>query len=64
MTDEKQGEQLDLGVFTRSPSRMLGASEIIALVLSGLWLVACLVYFVVLGGGSPDARMRCASSWC
>jgi len=55
MTDEKQGEQLDLGVFTRSPSRMLGASEIIALVLSGLWLVACLVYFVVLGGGSPDA---------
>jgi type II secretory pathway pseudopilin PulG len=54
MAQHKQDGQVDLGVFNRA-SRSLGASEVIALALSGLWLVACIVFFVVLGGSSPGA---------
>ena len=55
MAKERQGERGDLGLFERAGRRGLGASEIVALALSALWLVACLVFFLVLGGSSPDA---------
>lgn len=51
MAQEKSQEQVDLGVFAKAPSRGLGAGEIVALGLSVLWLLACGVFFVVLGGG-------------
>ncbi len=55
MADHDKGERIDLGVFDRGAGRRLGASEIIALVLSVLWLLACVVFFVVLGGSGPEA---------
>lgn len=55
MASERQGERIDLGVFEHGMRRGLGASEIVALVLSAIWLVACLVFFLVLGGSAPDA---------
>jgi type II secretory pathway pseudopilin PulG len=54
MAGEQQDGQVDLGVFHR-PRRGLGVSEIVALVLSVLWILACVVFFVVLGGASPGA---------
>jgi type II secretory pathway pseudopilin PulG len=54
MAREKQGGQVDLGVFSRASGRRFGVSEVIALALSVLWIVACLVFFLVLGGASPD----------
>ncbi|SMH40902.1 hypothetical protein [Maritimibacter sp. HL-12] len=55
MAKQWQGERGDLGVFERAGRRSLGASEIIALALSVMWLLACIVFFVVLGGSAPDA---------
>ncbi|HHS93747.1 MAG TPA: hypothetical protein ENK63_00165 [Rhodobacterales bacterium] len=53
MAQQKSQEQVDLGVFAKAPSRGLGAGEIVALGLSALWLLACGIFFVVLGGGGP-----------
>lgn len=55
MARDNQNGQVDLGVFGRAGRRSLGVSEVTALVLSVLWLFACGVFFLVLGGGSPDA---------
>lgn len=54
MAQDRNDRFVDLGVFGRS-GRGLGGSEVIALVLSALWLIGCLVFFVVLGGSGPDA---------
>lgn len=55
MAQDKRQEQADFGVFGHGARRRLGASEVIALALSVLWLVGCIVFFVVLGGASPNA---------
>ncbi|GKY86941.1 hypothetical protein [Sinisalibacter aestuarii] len=55
MARDKQDRQAELGVFGRATGRHLGASEVIALSLSVIWVLACIVFFVVLGGASPDA---------
>lgn len=53
MTGEKR--PLDLGIFGRASGRGLGGSETIAIVLSVIWLIASLIFFIVLGGASGDA---------
>jgi type II secretory pathway pseudopilin PulG len=55
MPDRKNDSEMELGVFGRPAGRSLGAAETIALVLSGLWLGACIVFFLVLGGTDPEA---------
>ncbi len=40
----------DLGIFGRRNGRPLGGSETFAIVLSVIWLLACLIFFVLLGG--------------
>jgi len=55
MADDNRETPIDLGIFGAKASRGLGASEAIALALSGFWLAACLVFFLVLGGAEPGA---------
>ncbi|WP_300513289.1 hypothetical protein [Aliiroseovarius sp.] len=52
MSDERQDTPIELGVYgQQGPRRVLGTSEMIALILSVVWLVGCTVFFLVLGGG-------------
>ncbi len=52
MTEPKREKPVDLGVFTqKTASGGIGASEIIALVLSLIWLAGCVVFFLFLGNG-------------
>ncbi len=53
MADEKRS--IDLGVFQHISGRPLGSSELLAIVLSAIWLIACIVFFLVLGGADADA---------
>lgn len=55
MAQDKRQERVDLGLLGQGARRRLGASEVIALVLSALWLVASIAFFLVMGGASPDA---------
>lgn len=54
MAQNKNERSVDLGIFGRN-GRALGGSEVVALALSALWLIACLVFFLVLGGAGPEA---------
>jgi len=54
MAQNKDDRLFDFSVFSRA-SRRLGISEMIALGLSGLWLLGSLIFFVVLGGASASA---------
>ncbi|HGG05002.1 MAG TPA: hypothetical protein ENK28_06045 [Aliiroseovarius sp.] len=51
MTEEQQDKPVNLGIFDGTSTRRISASEIIALVLSVVWLVGCAVFFLVIGGG-------------
>ncbi|WP_375689003.1 hypothetical protein [Pseudooceanicola sp. LIPI14-2-Ac024] len=54
MTENSQSRPTPLGIYDRpAPSRMT-STEVIALTLSGLWLVGSVLFFVVLGGGDPE----------
>lgn len=55
MAQDKRQGLVELSMFGRGAGRGLGAGEVIALILSALWLIACIVFFVVLGGSSPGA---------
>ncbi len=51
MSEEEPREHpVSLGVFDRPERRTISASEVIALVLSVVWLAGCAVFFLVLGG--------------
>lgn len=52
MAQDKDDRLFGFNLFSQA-SRRLGVSEIVALFLSGLWLLGCVVFFVVLGGESP-----------
>ena len=55
MAQDNSQERVELGVFGHGARRGLGVGEVIALALSVLWLLACIVFFVMLGGASPEA---------
>ncbi len=46
---------IDLGIFGRRTGQPLGGSETFAIVLSVVWLLACLIFFVLLGGADTGA---------
>lgn len=54
MAEDKKDSALDLGVFGRRTGRGFDSAEVIAAVLSIVWLVACVVFFVVMDGSGPD----------
>ena len=52
MSDGKQDTPIELGVYGQQGQRRVpGTSELIALTLSAVWLVGCVVFFLVMGGG-------------
>ncbi len=52
MSDGKQDTPIELGVYGQQGQRRVpGTSEMIALTLSAVWLVGCVVFFLVMGGG-------------
>lgn len=55
MAAQRQDGQFGTGLFGRSSRRDLGSGEIVAISLSGLWLIACLVFFLILDGAGPGA---------
>ena len=58
MAQDNSQERVELGVFGHGARRGLGVGEVIALALSVLWLLACIVFFVMLGGASPGPSGR------
>ncbi len=48
---EPHASPVPLGVFDRPRKRAISGSEVIALVLSLIWLAGCAAFFLVLGGG-------------
>ena len=53
MADGNKDSALELGVFGRRQGRGFGPAELIALVLSALWLFGVSVYFALAGFGEP-----------
>lgn len=58
MSEPKQDQPIDLGIFGRGEHKGIGSSEIIALALSLLWLGGCAVFFLVLGGDSSTGAAQ------
>jgi len=55
MTEEKQEQPIDLGVYSRQGARRaISTSEIVALALSLVWLIGCSAFFLSLGTGGDD----------
>jgi hypothetical protein len=56
MSDGKQDTPIELGVYgQRGQRRAPGTSEVIALTLSAVWLIGCVVFFLVMGGGDAES---------
>ena len=50
MSEPEQDPPLSMGIFDRRGKRRISASEIIALIMSLIWLGGCAIFFLVLGG--------------
>ncbi len=51
MSDERQDTPIGLGVYDQNGAqRTLGPGELVALALSVVWLLGCVVFFLLLGG--------------
>ena len=55
MTDNSSKRPIaDLGVFSRRGAGTLSSAEVIALVLSGLWLLAAVIFFFLVRDSGPQ----------
>lgn len=52
MSEGNQDNPVNLGIFDRKGGRGISPSELIAVILSAVWLIGCAVFFLVLDGGT------------
>ncbi|WP_299352489.1 hypothetical protein [uncultured Shimia sp.] len=54
MSDEKESRPTPLGIYDKPSRQMVTGVEVIAIVLSGIWLAGTAIFFLILGGAPGE----------